>query len=319
MVYIPSNKVKTGKTASTSEGWVYKDNNDSYIGPYWSLFTGAHYAGVSPQQKPWREIIQSQDIEESLEVANPPSIIAFIDGSEKQFEEEGLEYNENMVFNYATIKQVDLDNINSTSKKLPITFYPKPTDENYELGVMIRYFAKVINQNKWIEINEETYGKLESKDKSWLWKHYNVYRLQWTLTGKEDEVSEANRTEIQILEQFGKVTGLSLYLQLNYTQFYLGEIQENLETKGQEYLLPDGKEYIGFYHIHPTKGAMVGKLHTKIPHSSLVPYFKEPKIQETPPTGSLKTKSKNLIDYEPKNKNKFEGRTMSSGGSGGGY
>ena len=48
-------------------------------------------------------------------------------------------------------------------------------------------------------------------------------------------------------------------------------IQENLYTSGSEYQLPDGTEYIGFYHVHPVTGAMVGATHISGPHDSLTP------------------------------------------------
>lgn len=48
-------------------------------------------------------------------------------------------------------------------------------------------------------------------------------------------------------------------------------VQENLYTSGSEYQLPDGTEYIGFYHVHPVTGAMVGATHISGPHDSLTP------------------------------------------------
>ena len=49
--------------------------------------------------------------------------------------------------------------------------------------------------------------------------------------------------------------------------------KSNLYTKGGEYRLPDGREYVGSYHIHPNKGPMVGALHSTKPHSFLFPYL----------------------------------------------
>jgi hypothetical protein len=56
----------------------------------------------------------------------------------------------------------------------------------------------------------------------------------------------------------------------DYLQFYQG-VQENLYTDGGEYKTPGGREYIGFYHIHPQKGPMVGAKHTSSPHDYLYP------------------------------------------------
>ena len=46
--------------------------------------------------------------------------------------------------------------------------------------------------------------------------------------------------------------------------------QDNLYTEGGEYLL-NGTDYVGSYHIHPDKGAMVGAYHISEPHEYLTP------------------------------------------------
>jgi len=51
-------------------------------------------------------------------------------------------------------------------------------------------------------------------------------------------------------------------------------VKNNLYTFGGEYRLPNGTEYVGSYHIHPEKGAMVGAMHSNQLHDSLSPYFK---------------------------------------------
>lgn len=45
----------------------------------------------------------------------------------------------------------------------------------------------------------------------------------------------------------------------------------NLYTGGNEFKLPNGKFYSGPYHIHPSKGAMVGAFHTSRAHARLTP------------------------------------------------
>ena len=49
--------------------------------------------------------------------------------------------------------------------------------------------------------------------------------------------------------------------------------QENLYTAGGEYILPGGENYIGFYHVHDTKGPMVGAQHVDTSHESLIPLY----------------------------------------------
>jgi proteasome lid subunit RPN8/RPN11 len=48
-------------------------------------------------------------------------------------------------------------------------------------------------------------------------------------------------------------------------------MQEGLYTHGAEFMLPNGKIYIGDYHIHPGKGPMVGAVHSNEYHDTLTP------------------------------------------------
>ena len=47
--------------------------------------------------------------------------------------------------------------------------------------------------------------------------------------------------------------------------------RENLLTKGGEFNLPNGTNYKGKYHVHVSKGAMVGAEHSLEYHDSLTP------------------------------------------------
>ena len=47
--------------------------------------------------------------------------------------------------------------------------------------------------------------------------------------------------------------------------------KNGLNTKGGEFLLPNGKFYVGKYHVHHKKGAMVGERHVDRKHDLLTP------------------------------------------------
>ena len=49
----------------------------------------------------------------------------------------------------------------------------------------------------------------------------------------------------------------------------MNAVINNLYTPGKEFTLPNGTDYVGYYHVHPTEGAMVGRFHTPEPHSKL--------------------------------------------------
>lgn len=48
-------------------------------------------------------------------------------------------------------------------------------------------------------------------------------------------------------------------------------VRTELYTAGGEFVLPDGTEYIGAYHIHARRGAMVGGFHKTEAHDLLRP------------------------------------------------
>ena len=51
-------------------------------------------------------------------------------------------------------------------------------------------------------------------------------------------------------------------------------LEENLYTAGGEYRIEGtSTEFIGFFHIHPEKGPMVGPKHVSAPHAYLVPLY----------------------------------------------
>ena len=49
------------------------------------------------------------------------------------------------------------------------------------------------------------------------------------------------------------------------------KVQNDLFSPGGEYLLPNGREFRGRYHIHPDTGAMVGREHVSDSHQKLTP------------------------------------------------
>ena len=87
-----------------------------------------------------------------------------------------------------------------------------------------------------------------------------------------------------------------------------GDVKENLYTAGGEYFLPDGTDYVGAYHIHPTKGAMVGGMHIEEKHDILTPY---PPLKAKIPVETSKPKKQETVTQTQ--------TTPSSSGTSGGY
>jgi hypothetical protein len=82
----------------------------------------------------------------------------------------------------------------------PIEYNPIPTKEQYRSGILVRYFAKKINEDKIIEIDP---AKISGLDKNL----YVIVNLTWKISGSKEKkivngiiekssVSENNAAEI---------------------------------------------------------------------------------------------------------------------------
>ena len=172
--------------------------------------------------------------------------------------------------------------------------YIQPTEADHNNGFFIRYFLQDKRSKKIIEVKKEKFDFLKS------FAYITSLELEWLLTSPIENISKGpyiyfgssarnketvmNQTIIDFPKNYFK----------NYYQFIREEdveitqkqisdpkfdpiidkedrVQENLFTEGGEYLIKGtNKEYVGRYHIHPEKGAMVGGKHTRLPHDSLV-------------------------------------------------
>ena len=138
-----------------------------------------------------------------------------------------------------------------------------------------------------IEIDKNTYESLEGKKKKYDPNLYRVGTLTWSL--KENPI-QTNNLQIQKLERSFPListffTNLSEYKRNNPQNT---EISENLIANQGELFYLDGRPYPegALYHMHPTKGPMVGATHIPEFHASLsyssVPSFPQTP-EETPP------------------------------------
>ena len=157
----------------------------------------------------------------------------------------------------------------------PIYYYPEPTKQQYDKGVLKRTFVQKRNEPGIIvEIDPKSDQLYNNRNKpginAFLWDQHSI---NWTIAGNITEVRKNNQRVLEKANQF--MAGI-----LNY----LGDLDElhedlpilnnqgDLYTNGGEYKLANGEDYVGPYHIHPDKGPMVGSRHSENPHDYLYPY-----------------------------------------------
>lgn len=216
-MYIPKNKIITN-LYTRDKKLVYKDSQEYYTGYYWKSYDGKFFTGKNPNEKPSYELELVEPTEETFNVTTPTTKIAYTDAP-TIFDDLNTEgYSEELIVEYSQLKNINLNT--NQSKNLPYQFYPQPTQSDYDLGVFQRYFCVKANENIYLEINQETFNKLTSRDSNWKWELYIVFQLGWTLIGEKDQAYNANRNTVLITERRLNREGLQLFLREDYVKFW---------------------------------------------------------------------------------------------------
>jgi len=249
-MYFPKSQI-TSNLYTNGEELVYVSNNTNYKGSYFKTSTGEYYSGISPQDKPNLSLkiksVQEQIFDDEFGI-NPLTKI--------------------FPSSFTQLKNIDV-NFTRTS---PSTSPNPPTSLDYTSGKFSRYFCKKINQTIYLEINKDTYDKLVKRDSSIVFDLYQPFTLTWTLKGNREQVAKNNQNVVERISNQLNMPMLAEFLNKDYTKYYKYPKASNLYTKGNELkTVQDNKIYIGFYHIHPDKGYMVGATHILEPHAYLSP------------------------------------------------
>lgn len=267
-MYYPKSQIQTNLYSNGE--LIVLSTKEAYTGHYWATSGGRYYSGRTPSS-----------IGGGLELGKTVN-----EGFFAPLNEPGVQPSTSYIAaSEDTLKYTKLIGDNFTrNSRMPIYSPPKPTNKDYQAGAFTRFFCRKINESLFIEISSEEYIKLKNKDKDLLHKLYKPFKLSWVITGDLNTVINENRIEVEYLENTKGLVGLGNYLKFNYSQLY------GLYTNGGEYLLPNGKDYVGPYHIHPDKGAMVGSTHIPSSHAILTPTngtISSPPSQPTPQSTNI--------------------------------
>tara|TARA_R110000782_G_scaffold78511_4_gene156570 strand:+ start:596 stop:1480 length:885 start_codon:yes stop_codon:yes gene_type:complete len=269
-MYYPKSQIKPSQFTNGDE-LVEKLTKSAYRGYYFKTSTNEYFSGKYPNDRP--------NIE--LELVNGTAAGL---GNDATFSDPGAEdfyipevENATEESNYFTLP---MDYLLSNSRttayskvpRRPLQTACKPTKEDYDFGEIQRYIVKKTNNNLYIEISKKEYILFKDRSPIVQFQLYIPITFPWILTGKDrKQVSTLNYKTLELKERAFKIQGLVNKYKNNYSQYYkIVGVQDNLETDGTEYVVSTtGLPYKGKYHIHPTKGAMVGKTHTSESHNSL--------------------------------------------------
>ena len=295
-VYFPLSQVQTNLYTNGDEYTLVSNYDEynpnatppSYIGPFFKTSDGKQYTEEFPIQESEellelhpatgkvippsdeRVILPNLDKRDSVNFVNSPSIT------------DAPVYNDFPLNNstYPLSSTSDED-----GRGIPSMYFPVLTSDQIQNGKFTRYFAKKRNELKYQEISKESYTSLQSPNSGMATDLYSSLFLTWKIVGDKSEVFKQNEDEVKLKSKENRWPGFSKYFKNKFNQFFQESvIRENLYTNGGEFTTPDGKEYIGLYHLHPDKGPMVGAVHKKTKHDILIPIESQPTTRITQPS-----------------------------------
>ena len=202
MSYYPKNRVKTNLYTEGKE-YAVENTGQSYKGYYHKLYTGELFTGKTPSDLPVEKLIELPAIPGELH-----SDVNFTPVYTSEVAYGNLDY-------------LNITNPSLAEKNLPYPITPQPTPQDYQLGEFRRYFAKKINEIKFIEINKDTYDNLNSQNSSWLWELYQVFFIPWSISGDKQAIAKTNRNIVMLTMQRLNIYGFNKFLKENYTKFWL--------------------------------------------------------------------------------------------------
>jgi hypothetical protein len=207
-------------------------------------------------------------IEELLNIPDGESLseqnLSNLNNSLNQFPTENFPVSNNIVVHdgvYNNVKTNIYNRLNTNQS--PISTKILPSEQDYINGSYIRYFAKKVNSlNYYIEIDKTTYNSIKKREKTFDVNLYIVSKIKWDLSISAIEINTNN------LNRYKKPFP-NIELLFNDPIEYAPVGRANLYAEAGELYYIDGTPYIGEYHIHPTKGPMVGAIHKAEPHDDL--------------------------------------------------
>jgi hypothetical protein len=197
-MYYPKSQIKTNLYTSGKE-YSLSTTKEEYIGYYYEISTGQQFTGKTPQDGP-NILLQLPDSYPNPTIENQST------PSEEIVSLQSTDY---------------IPSSTPTIRSIPLFNPTLPTIENQQQGQFTRYFCKKTNENRYLEIDFNTYNKLRSQDPKIAWDLYNPTQIIWLIQGNREQVYNSNKGSVQSIEQNLLWYGFSQYFKNDFSKYYL--------------------------------------------------------------------------------------------------
>ena len=195
-MYIPKSKIQSNLFTNGGE---YLLDGVDYTGRYYLLYNGKAYTGID----------QYDGTPQLLVKYTPQNSLTAND-----------RVTDDLVFPFERASSTeDYSSITPTVAPLvqaPLQYFSNPSPNEILIGEMIRYFLKRFNDQRFVEVNLETYNGINNKDKKYAWELWIPFEVPWVIKGSEEEVVKSNKQIVYYTEQRYKVRGLAKFLKNNF-------------------------------------------------------------------------------------------------------
>lgn len=196
-MYYPKSQIKTSLYTNGGEYFLSTTKED-YKGYYYEISSGQKYTGKTPQEGNNILIIKYGTPQTQYLPPPPPDTIV------TQDELSGGSYK-----------------TTPPLRTLPQFNLTLPTSQDQQNGQFNRYFCKKTNENKYLEINQDTYKKLINKDPQIAWDLYNPAQITWIIKGNQNQVFNSNKGSVVVIEQQRSWYGFTQWFQDKFLKYYL--------------------------------------------------------------------------------------------------
>lgn len=199
-MYYPKSQIRTNLFTNGKQ-FINISTKEEYNGYYYETSTGQQYTGKTPEDGPNILLTPIPSLSNLLvDSITPPPLIT----SESVIEDQ---------YSPTSIPVV---------RAIPVFNITLPTDQDKVNGQFNRYFCKKNNEIKYLEIDKDTYQKLQNKDPKIAWDLYTPVIILWVIQGNQTQVFNSNKATVQAIEQNAKWYGFTQYFQDKFLKYYLG-------------------------------------------------------------------------------------------------